>query len=191
MPTLAGISPIIAAAAAGGGDNPLLRVSPGLWIWTLLIFACLLFVLGRWGWPLLIDKLDARDRSIRGAIEEARAEREEAEKLLKEQRALLEETRRKTTEMLAEAQSAAKLERQRIVAEARNESERIVSRGREQIEQETRNALAQIRSSVAQMAIQVAERLLPRTVDASAHRQLAEQFVNELESRSERGGKPS
>lgn len=190
MFTFASVAPVLAAAAEGGG-NPLLRVSPGLWIWTLAIFLCLLFVLGRWGWPLLIDKLDARDRSIRGAIEEARVEREQAQKLLAEHEQMLDETRRKTAEMLAEAQSAAKLERQRIVDEAREESARIVTRGREQIEQETRNALAQIRGSVAEMAIEVTRRLLPRSVDAAAHRELAEQFVRDLESAEQDEERPS
>lgn len=191
MATQAGLATILLAAEGGSPVDMLLKTSPGLWIWTLLIFLALLFVLGKWGWPLLIDKLDARDRSIRGAIEEARAEREEAERLLAEHRQLLDETRSKTTEMLAEAQAAAKSERQRIVDEAREESTKIVERGRQQIEQETQSALAKIRGNVAELAVEVTRKLIPRAVDPATHKQLAEDFARELERAGEDRGRPS
>ncbi|RMG47291.1 MAG: ATP synthase F0 subunit B [Acidobacteria bacterium] len=174
------VSMALAAAEAGGEGNPLLRVTPGLWLWTVLIFLLLLAVLYRFGWGMLIEKLDQRDRSIRGAIEEARREREEAAKLLAEHERLLAETRRKTAEMVAEAQREAKSERQRILAEARAEYDKTIERGRQQIEQETRAAVAEIRRQAAELAIEVTRRMLPELLDAERHRALAEKFVSEL-----------
>ena len=171
---------ILASAEAGGG-NPLLRVEPGLAIWTLIVFLGLLFVLWRYGWGMMIDKLDARDRAIRGSIEEARAERLEAEKLLFEQKALLDQTRRETASMLQRAQQEAGAERQRLVEQARDEYERILERGREQIDQEKRAAVAEVRQVVADLAIGVAGRLLDKNLDTAGQRELAEKFVGELE----------
>ena len=54
-------------------SNPLLKVSPGLWIWTLIIFLLLYLVLRKWGFGKMIEKLDARDEAIRGAIDDALA----------------------------------------------------------------------------------------------------------------------
>ena len=169
------------ASSGGGGGNPLLRVDPGLAIWTLIIFLLLLFVLWRYGWGMMIDKLDARDRAIRGSIEEARAERLEAEKLLVEQKALLDQTRRETAAMLQAAQQDAGTERQRLVDQAREEYERIVERGREQIDQEKRAAVAEVRKVVADLAVSVAGRLIDKNLDTAAQRELAEKFVGELE----------
>jgi F-type H+-transporting ATPase subunit b len=169
------------ASTEGGGGNPLLKVDPGLAIWTLIIFLLLLFVLWRYGWGMMIDKLDARDRAIRGSIEEARAERLEAEKLLAEQKALLDKTRRETAAMLQAAQQDAGTERQRLVDQAREEYERIVARGREQIDQETRAAVAEVRKVVADLAVGVAGRLIDRNLDTPGQRELAEKFVGELE----------
>ncbi|MDQ7088909.1 MAG: F0F1 ATP synthase subunit B [Acidobacteriota bacterium] len=133
-----------------------------------MIFLLLLVVLWRWGWGMLIEKLDDRDHAIRGAIDEARSEREQATALLAEHKALLDKTRRETAEMLATAQADAKRERQRILDEARAEYEKILARGREQIEQETRAALAQIRGTVADLALEVAGKVLSRSMgDAS------------------------
>lgn len=169
------------ASSGGGGGNPLLRVDPGLAIWTLVIFLLLLFVLWRYGWGMMIDKLDARDRAIRGAIEEAKAERLEAEKLLVQQKALLDQTRRETATMLQAAQQEAGVERQRLVDQAREEYERIVERGREQIDQEKRAAVAEVRKVVADLAVGIAGRLLDKNLDTAGQRELAEKFVGELE----------
>ncbi len=193
MLPIAALLPLAVSAPASGeaAASPvdmLLRPEPGLWIWTLAIFGTLLFILWRFGWSKMIEQLDTRDRAIRGAVEEARAEREEAERLLAEQKRLLDETRRKTSDMLAEAQSAAKAERQKILDEARRNSTAMVARGREQIEQETKNAVSQIRAKVADLAIEVTRRLVPAAVDSSSHRQLAERFVAELEKREGGGG---
>lgn len=172
-----------AGAHGAGGGNPLLEVRPGLWFWTILIFL-LLFLVLRWkGWGVLIDKLEARDRAIRGAIDEARGQREQAEALLAQQKDLLDRSRKETAEMLAAAQEQAGRERQRIVAEAREEYERIVSRGRAQIEQETRAALAQVRESTASLAVDVAAKLIRRNLDPAGQKELAEQFVRDLETR--------
>lgn len=183
---MAALTHLVALFAAEGAEaaaegNPLLRVSPGLWLWTLVIFL-LLFLVLRWkGFGTLIEKLDARDRAIRGAIDEAKGQREQAEALLAEQRSMLEAARKESAEMLASAQEQAGRERQRIAAEAREEYERIVARGRGQIEQETRAALTQLRQTTATLAVDVASRLIQRNLDQPAQRELAEKFVRELE----------
>ncbi len=168
-------------AAEGGEDNPLLRVNPGLWLWTIVIFIAVFLVLRKWGFGPMISKLEARDRTIRGAIEDARREREEAERLLVQQRELLNQARRETAEMLASAQELAERERQRIAGEARVEYEKIVARGRSQIEQETRAAIDQVRQATAALALEVAGKVIRKTLDQPDHKRLAEEFVKELE----------
>lgn len=174
--------PISAAVvAAGGGASDLLRLEVNLWAWTLVIFFALLIVLWRGGWKVMIAKLDARDEAIRGAIEKAKSERQQAERLLAEQKAALEAARREAAELLQSAQQEGIRERQRIVEGARAEYEKIVERGREQIEQETKLALTRVRQSVADLSLEVAGHLLQRTLDPKTHRELAERFVAELE----------
>ncbi len=176
----------LAAASAHGGGNPLLQITIGPVIWTLIIFLVMLFVLWRWGWGALIGKLDARDVAIRGAIDEAREERDQAAKLLAEHQALLDQTRRESSEMIAEAQQEAKREKQRIVDGAREEYDKILARGREQIAQETRAALSELRRTVADLSLEVASKMIRRTLSGEDQRKMAERFVSELER--ERGG---
>jgi F-type H+-transporting ATPase subunit b len=186
MPLLAhagGLLALLAAEAEGeAGGNPLIRVSPGLWLWTLVIFLLLFLILRKWGFGTMIDKLDARDRAIRGAIEEAKGQRDQAEHFLAEQKALLDKARRDASELLASAQEQGGRERQRIVAEAREEYEKIVARGRSQIEQETRAAIVQVRQSSVSLAVDIASKLVHKNLDQPAQKALAEQFAKELDT---------
>ncbi len=177
---------VMLLAAGGGsghsdGGNPLTQPDPGLMIWTLILFLMTLIVLWKFGWGMMISKLDARDSAMRGAIDEAKIEREAAEKLLAEQRQLLADARREASEMVSQAQVEAGREKTRIVQEAREEYERIVERGRRQIEQETRAALSQIRTRVAELSVDVAGKVIGRTLDEQVHRDLAEKFVADID----------
>ena len=176
----------MAILAAGGGDA-LMRLELNLWVWTLVIFLAVVLILWRGGWKMMIAKLDARDDAIRGAIERAKKAREDAEKLLGEQKAALDAARREAAEMLQNVQHEASRERQQIIEQARAEYDRIVRRGREQIESETRAALERIRAGVADLSLEVAGRLLRTRLDPETHRELAERFVTEIE----RGRTPS
>lgn len=175
------------AAESGDAGSALVQWKPGLWIWTIGIFLLLLLVLWRFGWGTMISKLDARDQAIRGAIDEARQEREEANKLIEEQKQMLDETRRKTAEMISEAQQDAKRERERILEQAREEAEKKLEDGRRQIEDETRKALADIQGSVAELSLKVAEQLLRRSVSDEDHKALVERAVSQLEERRSGG----
>ncbi|HTN54358.1 MAG TPA: F0F1 ATP synthase subunit B, partial [Anaeromyxobacter sp.] len=72
-------SPVL---AAGG----IADINPGLTLWTAITFLVLLIVLSRFAWGPIVKMLSDRERSIREAIDSAKRERAEAEKLLAEQK---------------------------------------------------------------------------------------------------------
>lgn len=176
----------IALLASGGGEGgaveQLLKAQPGIWLWTIGIFLLLLLILWRFGWGMMIDALDRRDKAIRGAVEQAKQERLDAERLLAEAKEQLARARRDAADAIAQAQGEAQREKQKIVDSAREEYDKIVARGREQIQSETKAALAQVRGVVANLALDVAGKLLQRSIDSPAQRSLAEQFVAEVEA---------
>src|SRR5215470_9220719 len=60
-------------------DNPLLRPDPGLFIWTIITFLVLLAVLAKFAWGPLLKALDARQQSIRAALDDAQRAKQERE----------------------------------------------------------------------------------------------------------------
>ena len=68
------------------GSSALIKVAPGLMIWTLIAFGVTFFVLKRYAFGPIQKAIDDRRERIRQSIEEADRAREEARHLLDEQR---------------------------------------------------------------------------------------------------------
>ena len=98
---------LFAAESGGGTDNPLIKVVPGLMIWTLICFAITFFVLKRYAFGPIQKAIDSRRERIRQSIEEADRARDEARRLLEEHRALLGQARGQAEEILSEARRVA------------------------------------------------------------------------------------
>src|SRR5438876_5226811 len=85
------------------GSNPLIQVTPGLMIWTIVCFLIVLFVLKRYAFGPIQKLIDERRERIRQALAEADNARDEARKLLEEHRKLIAQARNEAEEILAEA----------------------------------------------------------------------------------------
>ena len=49
-------------------DNPLVRLDPGLFIWTILTFLTLLFLLAKFAWKPLLAALEERENKIKNSL---------------------------------------------------------------------------------------------------------------------------
>jgi len=188
---LLALSPALRAAEGGGeqgGGNPLTEFSPGLLIWTVLTFLVLLALL-RWkAWPPIVRALQVREESVRGAIARARQEREEAEKLLEQHRALIAEARRQAAAIIEQARHDAERLRQEILDRARKEQQEILEGARRQIEYDTRAAVEKIQTMAVDLALAVSERLLKQSLDGDAHRRLVEETLREVSRQASQAG---
>src|SRR5262252_7069392 len=93
--------------------NPLIQVTPGLMIWTVVCFLITLFVLKRYAFGPIQKLIDERRERIRQSLEEADRAREEARNLLEEHRALIAGARTDAEQILAEARRVADAQRER------------------------------------------------------------------------------
>jgi F-type H+-transporting ATPase subunit b len=161
--------------------NPLIEITPGLMIWTLICFGITYFVLKRFAFGPVQKIIDDRRHRIRESIEEAERARSEARKLLEEHRALRAQSRHEAEEILAEARRIAESMRQRIREETEADRQRRLEETKRQIEAETARALEQIRAEVADLALVAAEKVTAGALDDRAHRKLIEDAVRDLD----------
>lgn len=172
-------TPIVLAAAEAGGLAS--AVAGGLVFWTIVTFLVVAAFL-RWKvWGPLLAMLSEREKSIQDAIDAARREREQAERLLEEQKAAAAEARREAAEMVRRSQAEVEAAKTELFAKARTEADALLAQARKQIEEERRRAIADIRAVAVDLSIRTAERLVARELDDAAHRKLAEDFVTSLE----------
>lgn len=160
--------------------DQLLSLEPGMLIWTFLTFGLLLFLLKKIGWKPLLGALENREESIRGDLQKAEDARGEAERLLAEHRALLQHSEAEARGIIEQARGAAEAMKQSIVDTAHEQARQMTEQAKAEIQREKETALSQLRSEVADLAVQAAGKLLDEDLDDERHRKLVERYIAEF-----------
>ena len=162
-------------------SNALIKVTPGLMIWTIVCFFITLFVLKRFAFGPIQKMIDERRERIRQSIEEADRAREESRKLLEEHRSLIGQARTQAEEILGDARKVADAQRERVREETEADRQRRLEDTRRQIEAETRRALEQIRTEVALLTLEATQKVTGKVLSGDDHRRLIDEAVRELD----------
>jgi len=161
--------------------SPLIQVTPGLMIWTIVCFLIALWVLKRYAFGPIQKLIEERRESIQRSIEAADQARDEAQQLLEEHRKLIAEARGQAESILAEARKTRESMEHRMREETEAERHRRLEETRKEIVAETARALEQIRAEVADLSLIAAEKVTRRSLADEDHRRLIEEAVSELD----------
>lgn len=175
---------LIAQEHGGEGGGGLFNINLGLSVWTIVIFLSVLIVLWRFAFPAILGALEARERGIQNALDEARARQEEAQALLEEHRRELADARRQAQEIMAEGREAADRLRKELEVKAREESDAILLRARQEIQREKDAAVDELRRESVDLALAAAGKLLHQKLDSDQDRRLIMEYVDGLSSKS-------
>jgi F-type H+-transporting ATPase subunit b len=162
-------------------SSDLIKVVPGLMIWTVIAFLVTLFVLKKYAFGPIQQMIDERRERIRRALDEADSARDEARRLLQEHRALIGQARGQAEHILAEARRVAEAQRQRVKDETEADRKRRLEETQRQIEAETQRALQQIRAEVAELTLVATAKVTGKVLEDEDHRRLIEDAIKELD----------
>lgn len=179
--------------AVKAASSPLLQASPGLMIWTLVMFAITLFVLRRYVFGPVGQAIEKRRNEIAQNIEEAERSRDEATRLLEEYKAQLAEARKEAERLREQGRKEGERQRAELLADAQHQRERVLSDAEQQILAQARAAAGGLRDEVVDLALLAAERVSRRTLSEPDHRRLVEQALEEadLSALTGNGAKPA
>jgi F-type H+-transporting ATPase subunit b len=169
------------AAALVIASNALIKVVPGLMIWTLIAFAITFYVLKKYAFGPIQKAIDDRRERIHSAIEEAERARDEARKLLEEHRKLIGKAKAEAEGIIAEARRIGDAQRERIRQETEAYRQRRLEETKRQIEAETQRALEMIRAEVANLTLVATTKVTGKVLDRDDHRRLIEDAIGELD----------
>jgi F-type H+-transporting ATPase subunit b len=161
--------------------NPLIKVDPGLMIWTLVAFGITLFVLKRFAFGPVQKIIDERRDRIRASIDEADRAREEARTLLEEHRQLVAQAKSDAEAILSETRKLADVQRERMREETEEDRQRRLEETKRQIEQATSQALAEIRREVGSLSLLAAEKITRKTLSSSDQQRLIDEALAEID----------
>jgi len=162
-------------------SNALIKVTPGLMIWTIIAFLITLFVLRRYAFSHVQKMIDDRRERIRTAIEEADSARDEARKLLEEHKELMAQARTDAEEILGEARRIGEAQRERVREEADADRQRRLEETQRQIEQATHQAIGQIREEVGRLSALAAEKIVRKSIDEGDQQRLIDEALAEID----------
>jgi F-type H+-transporting ATPase subunit b len=166
-----------------GGGN-ILTPNGGLMVWTIVIFLILLFVLSRYAFKPITAAVQAREKALEDAIEGAKRDRDEAAKLLDEQRRHLEASRDEGQKIVAAARAAAEEVRSGLLEAARTQQQEILERAKREISRERDDAIADLRREAIDLAILGASKVIEKNLDDKSNRDLIEKFLTSLDANS-------
>ncbi len=172
---------MIPLAADTASYNPLLPSWPEFIIGTIL-FVLVFGFLARIGMPRITKLLEERHDAIEGGINRADEAQAEAERVLQQYRAQLDDARHESSRMREEAREQGA----QIIAEMREragaEARRITEAAQAQIEAERQQALISLRAEVGSLATELASRIVGESLtDAARQSRMVDRFLADLE----------
>lgn len=143
-------------------------------------FLLILYLLNRFLFKRVLALLDERQAKIAKGLEDTEAAARDRELARGEREAALDEARKEAGAMIARATKIAEDSRTEIVAAARAEAEKVMARATEEITAEKERAIAELRSQVADLALDAAGKLIRTDMNAATQRRLVEEFLAEV-----------
>ena len=166
-------------------DNPLVRIEPGLFIWTIITFLVLLAVLAKFVWKPLIEALNRREEKIRKSLEDAEKAQERMEKIQKEAEEVMTKARHEAQAILEDGKVIAQKVKDEIVADAKEKAESQVQNAKIQIDAEKEKAIGEIKGDVIDISLQVAEKLIKRNISKEDNYELIQDSLKKVGTEGE------
>ncbi len=159
----------------------LLTPGVGLLFWMFLTFAILLFILGKFGWPVIMKMMKEREENIKHSLEAADRAKEEMKQLQCSNEQLLKQAQEERDEMLHQT----KLLKEQIISEAKlqaqSEAQRIILAAKEEINYEKLHAMTELKNEIANLSIEIAEDLLKHELsDKKKSNEIIEERISKI-----------
>lgn len=159
----------------------LLIPESGLLFWMTLVFVIVFLILWKWGFPAIVKMVNDRKSFIDESLRKAHEANERLANIQKEGESLLQQAREKQAEILREAATS----RDAIVGQAqekaKDEGARLLNEAKAEIEAEKQNAIRDIRSQVAELSVQIAEKILREKLSKdSAQMDMIDRLLDEV-----------
>ena len=160
----------------------MITFDPGLIIWTTIIFTLLLIVLKKFAWKPILTAVDERNKSIDEALKLAEKAKQEMEQLNADNEKILSEAKKERDVLLKEAREMKEEILNKAKEQANGEADKILQSAKEQINNEKMKAITELKNSVADLSIGIAEKILKSELtDQKRHNDLISSSLKEKE----------
>lgn len=172
---------VLAQEEESSSGLALLIPEPAELIAGIIAFAIVFFFIWRWAAPAISRSLEQRQAAIAGQIAAAEKAKTEAEGMLADYKAQLASAKTDGNKIIDEAREAADQLKADVLTRADAEAAQIVAKAREEAQAEKSRALADARTQVGEISVDLAGRIVGESLDAEAHKDLVDRYLADLE----------
>lgn len=159
----------------------LLIPDSGLLFWMTLVFIVVILILRKWGFPAIVKMVNDRKAFIDESLRKAHEANEKLANIQRESESILQETREKQAVILKEAAETRDAIVEKAQQKAREEGSRLLNEAKAQIETEKQNAIRDIRAQVAELSVQIAEKVIRKKLSSdSKQMDLIDKLLDEV-----------
>lgn len=153
----------------------------GLLFWMTVVFLVVLLILWKFGFPVIVNMINERKAFIDDSLRKAHEASERLANIQKEGEDILQEAREKQALILKEAAQTRDAIVEKAESKAREEGARLLNDAKAQIEAEKQNAIRDIRTQVAELSVQIAEKVLrSRLTDTKEQNALIDRLLDDM-----------
>mgnify|MGYP001394032169 FL=1 len=152
----------------------------GLIFWTTVVFTLLVLLLKKFAWKPILSAVDERNQSIKNSLAQAEKARNEMSELTANNEKIIAQAKVDSDVILKEARDM----KNEIISEAKDkaskEAEKLVSTAKEQILNEKMKAITELKNHVADLSIEMAEKILSSELsDVAKQKELVKKALKE------------
>ncbi len=153
----------------------------GLLFWMLVSFTFLLIILKKFAWKPILNSLKEREESITDALETAKKARAEMKKLKTDNEAIIREARLEKEKILKEAREIKTSILDKAKKEASQEANKLIEGAQMNIRNEKTMALEEIKKQVAELSVDIAEKILREKLSTGPEQQkIIEKYLDDI-----------
>jgi F-type H+-transporting ATPase subunit b len=134
--------------------------SLGLFVWQAILFIALILLLKKFAWKPILNSVNDREEGIKNALDSAEKAKLEMQNLQADNQKLLQEARAERESMLKDARDM----KNKMIEDAKDEANeaagKLISQAQASIEAEKKAAIAELKSQVANLSIEIAEKVV-------------------------------
>ncbi len=175
---------LLATAAEGEAVTSKNPIIPEIFelVYSLIAFAVLVVLFKKFGFPAVKKGMEARTERIRDDLAKAESAKTEAEGVLGEYKKQLAGAKAESEKIIDEARQAAEKLKADSISRTNDEVAELKAKASADIESARSSALASLQSSVADIAIELAEKVVEKNLDRETNKRLIDSFIAKVGS---------
>ncbi|ALS24530.1 MULTISPECIES: F0F1 ATP synthase subunit B [Paenibacillus] len=146
----------------------------------IISFGILMLLISKYAFGPLMGVMEQRRKLVLDQLQSAEQDRKQADALLAEQKAALEQVRSEAKAIIEQARVTSGKQAEDIIRQAKEEAARIKEEALRDIETEKNLAVAALRSQVSAMSVMIASKIIEKQIDEKSQEQLVEHYLKEV-----------